>query len=99
MFRLLIIRYHVGMFTAVPKPSHLPDTAISSVVHTPLVVPELGILLRDFCDRPNASNDTAILTGYRPLRPGARRAFARPRRVAVHRPGAPHADGTYVLTP
>src|SRR5207237_1207432 len=25
-------------------------------------------------------------------RPGARRAFARPRRGAVHRPGAPHAD-------
>src|SRR5947209_7882169 len=29
---------------------------------------------------------------YRRRRPGARRAFARPRRGAVHRPGAPHAD-------
>src|SRR5690349_12728180 len=29
---------------------------------------------------------------YRRPRPGARRAFARPRRGAVHRPGAPHAD-------
>src|ERR1700757_4729118 len=28
---------------------------------------------------------------YRRPRPGARRAFARPRRGAVHRPGAPHA--------
>jgi transposase len=28
---------------------------------------------------------------YRRQRPGARRAFARPRRGAVHRPGAPHA--------
>src|SRR5260370_19279834 len=36
---------------------------------------------------------------YRRRRPGARRAFARPRRGAVHRPGAPHAGAAppYVL--